>query len=100
MEKSMIGKDVIVRTYSAGVHFGTLASRDGKEVVLTDARRIWYWEGAFTLSAIAMTGVSEKSKLSVEVPEILLTEAIEIIPCTEAAAANLRALKAYAKTPK
>lgn len=91
----MIGKDVIVRTYSAGVHFGTLASRDGKEVTLHNARRIWYWEGAFTLSAIAQNGVAEASKLSVAVPEILLTEAIEIIPCTEAASANLRALKAH-----
>lgn len=91
----MIGKPVIVRTYSAGVHFGTLASRDGKEVVLTDARRIWYWEGAFTLSAVAMSGVKKTSKLSVTVDEILLTEAIEIIPCSEAAAANLAALSAH-----
>lgn len=91
----MIGKDVIVRTYSAGVHFGTLASRDGKEITLTNARRIWSWEGAFTLSAIALNGVKNTSKLSVAVPEIMLTEAIEIIPCTEAAVANLRALKAH-----
>ena len=91
----MIGKQVIVRTYSAGVHFGTLKSRDGKEVVLTDARRIWYWEGAFTLSAVANSGVKKTSKLSVTVDEILLTEAIEIIACTEAAAANLAALPAH-----
>lgn len=91
----MIGKNVIVRTYSAGVHFGTLASRDGKEAVLNDARRIWYWEGAFTLSAIALNGLGGNSKLSVAVPEILLTEAIEIIPCTNEAAAILRGLKAH-----
>lgn len=91
----MIGKDVIVRTYSAGVHFGTLAAKDGKEVVLRGARRIWYWEGAFTLSAVAVSGVGKRSKLSVSVPEILLTEAIEIIPCSEAAADNLQSLKAH-----
>lgn len=91
----MIGKDVIVRTYSAGVHFGTLDSRNGKELVLKNARRIWYWEGAFTLSAVATEGVGTASKLSVAVPEILLTEAIEIIPCSEAASANLRTLKAH-----
>ena len=68
---------------------------NGKEVVLKNARRIWYWEGAFTLSAVATEGVSKSSKLSVEVPEILLTEAIEIIPCSEAASANLRTLKAH-----
>ena len=63
----MIGKKVIVRTYSAGVHYGTLAAQDGKQVTLTDARRIWYWEGAFTLSAVAQNGVSKKSKISVDV---------------------------------
>ena len=40
---SLIGKFVIVRTYSAGVHAGTLASQAGKEVTLTNARRIWLW---------------------------------------------------------
>lgn len=93
--KDVIGKDVIVRTYSAGVHFGRLANRDGKEVILNDVRRIWYWEGAFTLSAVAMFGISSKSKISVAVPEILLTEVIEIIPCSEVATACLRALKAH-----
>ena len=91
----MIGKDVIIRTYSAGVHFGTLAARDGKEVTLTNARRLWYWEGAFTLSAVAQNGVKQSSKLSVAVPEIILTEAIEIIPCSEAATANLRSLESH-----
>ena len=92
---AMIGKKVIVRTHSAGVHFGTLAAKDGKEVVLRGARRIWYWEGAFTLSAVAVSGVSKRSKLSVSVPEILLTEAIEIIPCSEEATENLQGLKAH-----
>lgn len=92
----IIGKPVIIRTFSAGVHFGTLKSYDGRRVVvLSDARRIWYWEGAFTLSAVAMTGVNSSSKLSVVVPEILLTEVIEIIPCSEEATQNLRSIKAH-----
>ena len=91
----MIGKNVIVRTHSAGVHFGTLASKEGKEVVLKNARRIWYWEGAFTLSAVAVSGVGKKSKLSISVPEILLTEAIEILLCSEEATDNLLSLKAH-----
>jgi ferredoxin-fold anticodon binding domain-containing protein len=91
----MIGKQVIIRTYTAGVHFGTLASINGKEAVLTDARRLWYWEGAFTLSAVAMKGVNKTSKLSVSVPQILLTEAIEVIPCSDTAIECLRALVPY-----
>jgi hypothetical protein len=84
------GDYVLVRTYSAGVHYGNLSKREGKEVTLTHARRIHYWMGAFTLSKIATTGVGDGSRISCEVPEILLTEAIEIIPITENAADKLR----------
>ena len=91
----MIGKKVIVRTYSAGVHYGTLKSIDGKVAILADARRIWYWEGAFTLSAIATAGLNKKSKLSVAVPEIMLTEAIEVIPVSEKAEKILTEIKAH-----
>lgn len=75
---------VLIRTYSAGVHFGVLQRRDGKEVELTQARRIWYWDGAASLSQMAVDGVSNPNncKFSVPVPSITLTEAIEIIPCT------------------
>lgn len=89
-EQSMIGKFVIVRTYSAGVHAGTLAAHAGTEVQLTGARRIWYWKGANTLHEIALRGVDKKgSKVSEPVQSILLTEAIEIIPATAEAAENL-----------
>ena len=50
-------KYVIVRTYSAGVHAGTLVSQKGKEVVLMNTRRIWYWKGAASLSEMAVSGV-------------------------------------------
>jgi hypothetical protein len=89
-----IGKQVLVRTYSAGVHFGYLKSFDGKEIVLTDARRIWSWEGAFTLSAVAQYGV-KSGKISTTVPIILLTEAIEVIPLSETAIDNLNSKKEY-----
>jgi hypothetical protein len=82
---------VIVRTFSAGVHCGTLAAQSGKEVTLTDARRIWYWKGANTLHEIANGGVGKGSKISDAVAVIELTEAIEIIEATEAAKANLTA---------
>lgn len=93
----MIGQDVLVRTYSAGVHVGTLKSRDGKEVVLNNARRIWYWDGAATLSQLAMEGTSkpENCKFPCPVAEILLTEAIEIIPVTEQARASIDAVKVW-----
>lgn len=78
---------VIIRTYSAGVFAGYLKSREGKEVVLFDARRIWYWDGAASLSQLAMDGTSkpQNCKFPCPVNEIILTEAIEIISCTEKA---------------
>ena len=82
---------VIVRTYSAGVHAGTLVSRDGKEVVLEDARRIWFWRGANTLHEIALHGVEAGSKISEPVESITLTEAIEVITATADAEKNLSA---------
>lgn len=86
-----LGQFVVVRTYSAGVHVGTLAERNGKEVTLTDARRIWLWKGANTLHEIANGGVGKGSKISEPAACILLTEAIEIIVATEAARASLMA---------
>ena len=85
-----IGTKVIVRTYSAGVHFGTLKSLDEKVVTLANARRIWRWFGANTLNEIANHGVdTERSKISEPVLGILLTEAIEVIPCSDKAIASL-----------
>lgn len=80
-------KYVMVRTYSAGVFTGYLFSRNGKEVTLKKARRIWYWDGANSLSELAMKGTTKpnKCKFPIEVEEILLTECIEIIPITKEA---------------
>ncbi len=87
----MIGKYCMVRTYSAGVFAGTITERNGKEVVLTDARRIWYWEGAASLSQLATEGTSKphKCKFPVSVAQVLLTEVIEIIPITDVAAKSI-----------
>jgi hypothetical protein len=86
----MIGKYCVIRTYSAGVHVGVLQLHSGTEVVLTDARRVWYWKGANTLHEIALHGVGAGSKVSEPVESITLTEAIEIIPTTAEAEAQLR----------
>jgi hypothetical protein len=78
------GTRVLIRTYSAGVHFGTLIERNGQEVHLKEARRLWSWQGALSLSEIAAKGCTiASSKISVPVEEILLTQAIEIIPISK-----------------
>ena len=86
MYDRFIGRHVVVRTYSAGVHIGTLAEVEGQAVALTNARRLWKWSGAFTLSEVATLGIKPSdSRMSVAVPEIVLTQAVEIIPTTETA---------------
>lgn len=74
-------KYVIVRTYSAGVFAGYIESRTGQEVVLLEARRLWYWSGAASLSQLAIDGVSRPAecKFPQAVPRVLLLQAIEIL---------------------
>jgi len=88
------GQYVITRTYSAGVFAGVLESRDGQQVTLTDARRIWYWRGAASLSELAMRGTSDPSgcKFPGPVNEVLLTEVIEMLLCTPEAEKSIRSV--------
>ena len=88
---SMIGKYCMVRTYSAGVFAGTVKTLDGKEALLTDARRIWYWAGAASLSELAQRGTSDpdRCKFPMPVTEVLLTEVVEIIPITDNARVSI-----------
>ena len=84
----------MVRTYSAGVFYGELAERNGKEVRLLNARRVWSWAGAASLSQLAQSGTSkpESCKFPEPVSEVILTEAIELIPVTETALKTLNAV--------
>lgn len=84
--RHFIGKYVIVRTTGAGIHAGVLSERASKNVVLTNSRRIWYWKGAFTLSAIAIKGLDgSRSRLGAALDEIFISDVWEIIPCSKQA---------------
>lgn len=93
MQSQYIGKHVVVRTYSAGVHAGILQEKKGREVRLANAHRIWSWTAASkddgALSAVARLGVGSGSKIAGPVESIELTEAIEVIPTTESARASI-----------
>ena len=90
------GKYVIVRT-SAGVFAGNLKSREGQEVVLTDARRLWFWAGAASLSQLAVEGTSKPNecKFPVAVPRIELLQAIEILDVSAQAEASIKEVKEW-----
>ncbi len=85
-------KYVIVRTTSAGVFAGFIESREGKEVVLRDARRLWYWSGAASLSQLAMEGVKNPNDclFPIEVDRVILTEAVEILDVTPQAKESIK----------
>ena len=88
---AMLGKKVIIRTYSAGVWFGELEQKAGNEVILKNARRMWKWwaKDGISLSACALYGVKHDGSKIVEPVESVWLEAIEIIPCTDKAIESL-----------
>lgn len=90
-------KYVIVRTYSAGVFAGELEERNGKEVTLVNARRLWFWDGAASLSQLATSGTSKpkKCKFPAEVPRVVLTEAIEILDVTPEARESIKGVEVW-----
>lgn len=92
-------KTVIVRTYSAGVFMGDLVSRKGQEVVLENARRIWYWSGAASLSQLAMEGTSDPNncKFPCSVDRVELLQAVEILDVTAKAKASIDGVPIWKK---
>lgn len=97
MESKFIGKKVIVRGDRSGVFFGELKEKNGREVTLINCRRLWYWDGAASISQLAEAGTSkpDRCKFTVIVEEIAILDAIEIIPCTEKAIKNIEGVKIW-----
>lgn len=92
-------KKVIVRGDRSGVFFGTLVERDGREVKLERCRRLWFWDGAASISQLAVDGTlnPEDCKFTVTVDEIEILDAIEVIPCTEKAIESIEGVKVWAR---
>ena len=90
----------IVRCDRAGVFFARVESLDGQTAQLRDARRIWYWDGAASLSQLAMEGTKAPGncKFTVTVPQMTVTQVIEVIPCTEQAIASINGVGEWKRT--
>lgn len=99
MFKNFMNKKVIIRGDRSGVFFGTLVAKEGTEVKLENCRRLWYWDGAASISQIAVDGVSkpDNCNFTVTVSEIIITDVIEIIPCTDKAIKNIEDVKVWKK---
>ena len=85
-------QNYIVRADRAGVFFGKIKERSGSEVTMTDVRRIWYWDGAASLSQLAVEGTKKPKncKFTVYVSEMTILGVIEIIPCTAEAEVSIK----------
>ena len=77
-------KYYIVRGDRSGVFFGQVAARNGQEVELRNVRKLWYWDGACAVEQLAVDGVTAPAncKFTVVVPEMTITDAIQILPCS------------------
>ena len=97
----LIGKKVIIRADRAGVFFGTLTEKRetpaGVEVELKDSRRLWYWDGAESLSQLATEGTKKpgRCKFTVIVPQHMVMNVIEIIPCSEEAVESIESVEVW-----
>ena len=93
----MIGKYVVVRGDRSGVFAGTLVSQDGRTVVLSGVRRLWRWYGATECLQIATEGVKKprECRFTLTADSITLLDAIEIIPTTAEAEANIKAVPVW-----
>ena len=82
IDDTFAGQKVMVRTYSAGVHFGTLVAKQGQSVILKDSRRVYSWSGAATLSQLAQEGSKnlKDCKICMTIPQIQLDRVIETQP--------------------
>lgn len=91
---------VIVRTYAMGVFAGYLNETSTETVkILNKARRIWYWDGAASLSELAINGTSkpENCKFPCEVDQVELTspQGFELLQVTEKAKKSIESVKIW-----
>ena len=92
-------KYYIVRGDRSGVFAGNIKERNGQEVTMANVRRLWYWEGACSISQLALDGTANPTdcKFTVTVDEITILDAIEIIPCTNKAEKSIRGVAEWKK---
>lgn len=97
MTNEMIGKKVIVRGDRSGVFFGTLVAKEGREVKLEKCRRLWYWDGAASISQLAVDGTMNPNncKFTVTVDDILILDVIEIIACSDKATDKIEKVREW-----
>lgn len=90
MYKDLFGKKVLVRSYEAGVYFGTLLDANGNTVKMGNVRNIWHWTGASCLSQIANDGITGDN-VSQAVEILVINGVSQVFLLTDKAIKNLEA---------
>lgn len=99
--EKLIGKKVIIRSYGAGVFFGTLNGVENCEdkwtVELLNCRRLWYWSGACSITQLAVDGTKNPAecKFTLTEPSIVVSSVIEIHACSEQAINSIEGVKEW-----
>lgn len=90
-------KFYIVRGEASGVFFGNIKNRNGREVTMVNVRRLWYWEGAATISQLAQHGTTKQKrcKFTISVDEILVLDAVEIDLCSDEAIRSIKEVEEW-----
>lgn len=93
----MKNQKYIVRCDRSGVFYGEIERRDGQNITMRNARCLWRWYGAASILQMALEGVKqpENCKFTVTVDSLEVLDAIEIIPCTDAAVKSIEAVKPW-----
>ncbi len=103
MYADLIGKPCIIRSYGSGVHMGTLDAvqvNGGRLITrLRDSRRIHYWVEAASLSQMAIDGLPphNDTRIAMEVPLMVVSDGIEIIPCSAGAYEKIKSYQVWKK---
>lgn len=101
--KKLIGKKVIIRSYGAGVFFGTLNEAEKCEdkwtVELLNCRRLWRWDGACSITQLAVDGTKKPSgcNFTITEPSIVVSSVIEIHECSEKSIQSIEGVAEWKK---
>ena len=93
----------IIRSYGAGVFIGYVADQkaelNGVNVILKQAKRIHYWDGACSLTQLALEGTKKPNncRITDAIESQFIANIIEKIPVTDKASKNIDEVKIWKK---
>lgn len=86
MNSELLNKNIIARINQAGVFHGRLDYIDESIIRLKDVRRIYQWNGALSVTDMAVNGITGgKVTIPVSTVEFLTSNIIELNECSDKA---------------